>query len=59
MKAGEKKRNLIAVRLTDAEKEKLDYLATTFDRSYPWIIRCLLSEATVERLQVLCGGNKS
>jgi predicted transcriptional regulator len=58
MKGGEKKRNLVAVRLTDAEKEKLDRLATTLDRSCPWIIRRLLSEATVERLQALCGGNE-
>jgi predicted transcriptional regulator len=58
MSKGEKKRHMIAIRLTDAEKEKLDYLAATLDRDYPWIIRHLLSEATVERLQVPYGGNK-
>jgi predicted DNA-binding protein len=58
MRTGEKKRHLIAVRLTDEEKEKLDYLVTTLDRSNAWIIRRLLSAATVEQIQVLSGGNK-
>jgi predicted transcriptional regulator len=58
MKAGEKKRNVITVRLTDKEKEKLDYLATTLDRSNAWIVSRLISRATIDRLQEPYEGNE-
>jgi hypothetical protein len=51
----EEKENVVCIRLTNRDKEKLDYLTETLDRSPSWIFNRLFSEATVEYLQVLCG----
>jgi predicted DNA-binding protein len=51
VRTGERKRHIIAVRLTDTEKEKLEYLAKTLDRSTAWIVNRLISQVTIDQLQ--------
>jgi predicted transcriptional regulator len=58
MKGGEKKRNVVSIRITDDEQAKLDNFAKTFDRPYAWIFRRLLSAATVEQIRDTFGGIK-
>jgi predicted transcriptional regulator len=48
---GEKKRNVVTIRLTDDEQSKLDDFAKTLDRSYAWIFRHLLLAAKVEQIR--------
>jgi predicted DNA-binding protein len=43
MSKGEKKRNLVAVRLTDEELDHLKYLADKDDRTYSYVISHLIS----------------
>jgi predicted DNA-binding protein len=43
VKTSEKKRNLVAARLTDEELERLKYLADKDDRTYSYVISHLIS----------------
>jgi predicted DNA-binding protein len=58
VRTGERKRHIIAVRLTDREKEKLEYLAKTLDRSNAWIVSRLISQVTIDQLQAPYEGNE-
>ena len=57
MSKGEKKRNLVAVRLTDEELEHLKYLADKDDRTYSYVISHLISAEYNRLVQALDGGS--
>jgi predicted DNA-binding protein len=56
MSKGEKKRNLVAVRLTDKELDRLKYLADQDDRTYSYVISNLISAEYNRLVQGQDGG---
>jgi predicted DNA-binding protein len=56
MKTSEKKRNLVAARLTDEELERLKYLADKDDRTYSYVISHLISAEYNRLVQERGGG---